>query len=318
MKDTDTSPGTDAGTSADDFDAQFEAAKAAEKAAEPPKASEAAPSEKTAEAKTPEGEQGKDKPPLTPEEVENRWKQSRAALKEERSKRQSTESELADLKRQIAELRGGGEKKPGREDAYGMEIPDPQQDPNGAFLAAVEYARRVQQEARQAEEQERQQTQQRTYVETIQTQFSAAEQEYSQAVPDYFDAVNHLREARMAEIQAFGYDEQTASQVFAQEAMELASAALQSGQHPAAVIYRVSQQRGYQMRPQAPDPSAQIAKTTAAIENRNKASKLTQSLSGPGGKSARTEPTIEYANQVKDGDEFDRLFAELAKQSKSR
>lgn len=318
MKDTATSPGTDAGTSADDFDAQFEAAREAERAYEDEKPQT---TEKAAETPVGEAEPGKDKPPLTPEEVEARWKQSRAALKEERSKRQTQEAELADLKRQIAELRGGGERRPGHQDAFGAPIPDPNQDPNGAFIAAVEYARRAQQEALQAAQQERQQQEERQYLETLQSQFSTAETEYSAAVPDYFDAVTHLRTARMAEIQAFGYPEQEAAQIFAQEAMQLAEAALQSGQHPAAVIYKVAHQRGYQARPAQPDPAAEaarVAQATAQIESRNKAARLTQSLSGPGGKSARTEPTIEYANQIRDGDEFDRVFAELAKQSRGR
>lgn len=342
-----TSPGTDAGigaaaddTNADTLDADLEAMRRAEALDDDdggPASSDAAPLEggkdKTADpARKAEDEL---KPDLTVEELRERHRQKNAALREERAARQSRDARIAELEAELARRTGG--QKPAAEadtddddgdfDLESFEIPDPRQDPQGAFLAMSRVATALLEERRLTSRQTTEQQQQVQALQQLHQSFSAAEKEYAGVQPDYYDAVKHLREARLDELKFFGITGQDAQRTFASEIVQLVNAAMRTQDHPAHIIYEMAKRRGFaggqrqEPNPQpatvaqpAPDP----AKAAADMKQRVDAGKLAKTLSGAGGKVTPNTLTVDAVNAIEDGDEFDRAFAELAKASKGR
>ncbi len=330
MTDTATSLATDgksatvaAENQTDDVDAQLEAMRLAEEETTPepqePKEQakakpEAEPDEKQkAEAETEENE----KPPLTPEEVEKRWRDTQGALKAERGKRQERDRELEELRAEIETLKGGRPSQAQQETADDLglgEAPDMEKDPMAYLKWTKQVVDAMMQERRQTASEQQQESEQSNYVRQVVQTFTQAENEYRKAVPDYDDAMEHLRQARIAEIEAFGIPKAQAVQQFQQEALQMADAAYRTGNQPAAVVYKIAQTRGY--RPKAAeetkaDPVQDRQKADAEMQKRRDAEKLSKSLGGGGGKAAKSGPSIELANATKDGDEFDRLFEQL-------
>ncbi|MCA8902091.1 MAG: hypothetical protein KDA53_12660 [Hyphomonas sp.] len=257
------------------------------------------------------------KTPLTVDEINKRWQDQKAATRQERQARQASEAELGNLRRELQELRArmsGGQEGPPQarqsDNPLDIEIPDPEQDPEGAFKAAIAYAkaqRAAQLEQNKADDAA---TQQQQALRSLVTEFQRAEQEYLGVQPDYNEAVTFMRDNRMAELELFGQSPEQAAQTFRREVLQLVAGALRTDQHPAHIVYQMAKHRGYAgPKPATPDPE----KETAAMDRRIQAEKLSRSVSGPGGKAASTGPTVEGVNAIEDGDAFDKAFDELAR-----
>lgn len=326
------SAGTDAGSgtvtaenNTDTLDADLEAMREADEAAEASQGeTEAAGQQQTGAQDGTQGQEGREagengepgkgggKPPLTPDELNARWRQSQAAMHEERTARQAGESRIAELERRIQELSaGGGKPQQGQQqefDPLNSEIPDPNEDPAGAFLAMVNLARALQADRKTTDQQTTQASEGRQQLQSLVQTFQTAEGEYRTSVPDYDDAVKHMRERRIEELTLFGQSPQQATASYQREILGLVNAAMRSGQHPAHVLYQLSQKRGYTK----PAPAEKTAEEKAAeMAQHSDAMKLSKTLSGGGGKAKRGGPTVEQINTTRDGDEFDKLFDEL-------
>lgn len=97
------------------------------------------------------------------------------------------------------------------------------------------------------------------------------EQEFGQATPDYNAASTYLRNSRAAELQAHGLSRSRIQQILAEEAINMAAAALQRGENPAKVIYAAAKSRGYQRPAFLPQEAQALQKYGADKENEFKA-----------------------------------------------
>lgn len=349
-----TSPGTDAGggaapadTGADTLDADLEAMRLAEEAGDDDAGSGGADAAPTEGGKAKPADQARKaddelKPELTVEELRERHRQKAAALREERAARQSRDARIAELEAENARLKQGrgaapaadaqpdGEEDDGSFDLESFEIPDPREDPQGAFLAMSRVAAALLQERRETALQTRTQQAQTQGLQQLQQTFSAAEKEYAGVQPDYYDAVKHLREARLEELKFFGKTGPEAQRIFAGEIVQLVQAAMQTQDHPAHIIYEMAKRRGFaggkpvdtgalqQQTQQQRAPAVDTERAAADMKQRVEAGKLAKTLSGAGGKVTPNTLTVDAVNAIEDGDEFDKAFAELARANKGR
>jgi hypothetical protein len=345
-----TSPGTDAGigaaaddTNADTLDADLEAMRRAEALDDDdggPASSDAAPTEGGKDKPADPARKAEDelKPELTVEELRERHRQKAAALREERVARQSRDARIAELEGRLARYEQGGQKPAaaaegeadddeGDFDLESFQIPDPRADPQGAFLAMSRVATALLEERRLSSRQTTEQQQQVEALQQLHQSFSAAEKEYAGVQPDYYDAVKHLREARLEELKFFGVTGPEAQRTFASEIVQLVNAAMRTQDHPAHIIFEMAKRRGFaggqrqeaNLQPvRAVQPAPDPAKAAADMKQRVDAGKLAKTLSGAGGKVTPNSLTVDAVNAIEDGDEFDRAFAELAKASKGR
>ncbi|MEO0755148.1 MAG: hypothetical protein AAFY85_10175 [Pseudomonadota bacterium] len=283
------------------------------------------------------GEQGGDdrdtgKPPLSREEVESRWTNTKTALFQERSKRREADSEIAALRARLEALEGksaapdAGQNEAGQKDGEdagpGGDIPDPDEDPDGAFRAAIRFAKAKMAEEREATTQAKQQAANQEQMTTLLNAFQAAEADYRQAVPDYDDAAAFFAQSRLRELAARGMAEDQARRAVIAESAMITRRAVEGNQHPADMIYRIAEARGYQKKAPPAHGQAQSqgqgqgqgqgTPNAAAMDRREKAGQLSQTLSGSGGRAATSNGvTIELLNETQSGDDFDRLFEEM-------
>jgi hypothetical protein len=248
-----------------------------------------------AESNDQPAEQGGDvKPPLPPEELEKRWRNTKGAMQAERQARRAAEQRLADLERQLAES---------RQQAQPEWRPDPEADPVG-YLKYLEQRLAADDEQRQAQAYERQQaeTQQRA-VQTIVQQMNEHEADFRSEHPDYDDAVNHLRQSRLSELTAFGLSPDEANAALQQDFLNVVATALQRGRDPAQAAYDLARQRGFNKQP---------SKLEAIARGQAAASPLS---AAPGKASA--EPTVESVANL-NGAAFASSFAKLRELARER
>lgn len=307
----------------DDLDAQLEAMRLAEEQApEPEPKAEAEPKAEKKEEKKAEAEPEKaeadakkeeKKEPLPVEEIEKRWRDQQAATKAERSKRQERDAEIAELRAQVQQLTG---QQP-QQEQNPYDIPDFDENPEAAVRAAIAFAK----QNAQAQQQEQQMSvEEQAFNQKLNT-FRTAETEYAQAVPDYMDAVKHSHQARINELTTvWGLPEQEAIETYKEELKQVIEYAVDSGNHPAHMIYQLAKTRGYQgpqpKEPETPSPEDLAAKAKADIDQRNKAQVMAKTMSGSGGSSVRGGPTVEQLNSTSSGDDFDKMFEEMARQER--
>lgn len=254
--------------------------------------------------------------PLSVEEVNQRWKDQKAATRQEREARRAGEARIADLERRIAELSNGGQPQQQQPpNPLEMDIPDPDQDPAGAFRAVIQLARAMREERVETERATETATTQSTALREVLGDFRSAETEYMKVEPTYNDAVQHLRAGMIEEFKLLGANEQQANQLFQREVLNKVVAAMQTDQHPAHVLFNLARARGFTgPKPAVPEPE----QARQDMQVRAAAQKLAKTMSGAGGKPASNTPTYESVNAIEDGDEFDRAFNELAKASGMR
>lgn len=300
-----------------------EAARTDEPAAEPE-------STEDGEAKTQTDEKAAaEKPPLSRDELEKRWRDQQAARAEERGKRREAEESARAAEKRIADLEARiqslSQAEPQQDVHPFDEAPiDPQVDPIGAIAQSQRIAAAMRQErAHEAEKQQeaetqtetqRQETAQRNAVQQI---FNQAESDFRQVVPDYDDAIAHLKESRARELkhQMPNASEHQITALINREAYTYAVNAIQNGTHPASVMYDISMARGYQPKA-APNPTVDATEpgVDPEITKRQTANRLAKTMSGAGGGATTTEPTIASANAITDGDKFDEMCRKLDEQ----
>lgn len=243
------------------------------------------------------------RPPLSPEEIEKRWGESKAGLKAERRARQDAERRLAALEVKVSST-------PAQTRSEAQEDPKPnaQTDPF-AYMEWME--RRL--DAQDAEKRQGQQVQAQTEAErqqvaAISTRMAEHEQDFREDHPDYDDATAHLAQSRFAELRAFGMNEQEARTAVQRDFIGLVATALNKGQDPAQAAYNLAKARGFNGQRQAQT-------RTGVMDAVQAGQGAARSLSSAGGQGSDNLTVGSVAKL--DGAAFDAAFAKLAAKAKS-
>lgn len=264
-------------------------AKPAEAKVEKPAAEvkpEAKPEAKPEVAKEPE------KPKFVPHE----------ALREERTRRQALEKELADL-------RAGKHPEPEKT----TEI-DPETDP----IAALK-------EVREFQKQQREEGERNTQLRAFDSRVQAHEKDFADVTPDYGDAVGFLREARAKQIvdayTAVGkqISQQDLGAILLHEARSTSHDALQNGKNPGEVFYTLAKSFGYtgKKADPAPEPAAKVDPPAPAKAAEETIDRLTRGQKaankvGGGDPPSDSEVTLESLAKL-EGAAFDKAFDKFSK-----
>lgn len=259
------------------------------------------------------------RPPLSPEELERRWRQSQAAMKEERRKRQELEDRLAKAEPNnqaqqdqiialIESLREDDE--------------DPIEDITSLKRVLREFATRQKTEA----EQERAMTQEQAAYQRFALSVSEAEGEFREFTPDYDDAQAFFKESLRQELVDLGLEGDELTLEFARQVKKVAQEALNRGKNPAEVVYKLAERRGYAKgAKQEPKPQAQenttvnkeaVDKAAEVIEKINKAQQASKSLSSASGSSSGSKELTLATVSKMSGKELLQGYKALKEQAK--
>lgn len=161
--------------------------------------------------------------------------------------------------------------------------PEPPPNPDQDIFGAVNHVMRTQQQMAQELNATRQQQAQREALMQLEQWGGHQQVEFAKQTPDYYEALNHLRQSRGNELQAFGLNpQQTAAQLL-QEERQLLSFAAQQRRNPAEMAYAFAQQRGYRKGAGGNNPSQQLDRINAGQQ-------ASRSLSGVGGNAGGGAP----------------------------
>lgn len=221
------------------------------------------------------------------------------ALQEERRANKELAERLAQVEQMIRQAQ-----QPQQEPQQEEQGPDPETDPIGALK--WERQKRL---ALEAESQQQQQ------VHRLRTIASASVQEFKAQTPDYNDAYQYAMSARMKQLAALGYDQQTIIQTVGNEELDLAARALNAGRNPGQVIYEFAQSWGYQPKGAAPAtaPTAPaIDPVTSASLQKAKAAAATSISTGGKPPKSDFDPNAMLNTR---GAAFDAQWEKFAKQA---
>lgn len=266
--------------------------------------------------------EAKDEPkraPLPPEELEKRWKQSQAAMKEERRRRQELEERLAKAETE----------KPSQQDqlmALIESLREDDEDPIEDITSVKRVLREFAQRQKAEEEAARSQTQQQTAFQRFASSIAEAEAEFRDEASDYDDAQGFFKESLKKELTGLGLEGDELNQEFARQVTNVAQQALNRGKNPAQVVYELAKLRGYapsqaqkttttqQEVPQVKQET--IDKAVETIEKLSKTQQASRSLSSVGGATTGSgELTMAQVSKLK-GKAFLDGMAKLRAQAK--
>lgn len=174
------------------------------------------------------------------------------ALHEERQKRKNAEaharqqqSEHAQYQRQAQERLDYLHRLATQNQEPQREVPSLEDDPLSNIGATVHDMRQQMQQMRDQQHQERQEQQQNIAVRNFVSTVDASEKHLAKERPDYFEAVHWAKTKKAQEYVAVGFTEEGAWNRVQQEAQQIAIEALQRGESPAEVGYRLASAIGY-------------------------------------------------------------------------
>lgn len=207
-----------------------------------------------------------------------------AALNEERTRRREIAAELAAERRAREEMERRMEQRLAQlhQAVVPPTPPVPSLDENPAAHLAHgqnELRQTVTQLVQQSQ-QEREAAQRAQAQAQLAARVQADEATFKAKTPDYEDAVRHMHELRVRELQALGLDDLSASQKSAAELSEFAFVTAMQGRSPAQVAYELAKVRGYTAKAPTPSPQEQI-------QTAQKGAAAAQSLGGGGSTGGR-------------------------------
>lgn len=223
-----------------------------------------------------------------------------SALNEARAQSRQLQSELQSLKQQVDQFQTLKQQMDEwRKTQQGQQQ---EQEFNTDPLGAL----RKQNEAlqQQIEELVASQTKGREEAQTtqqLQQQVSAYVQSFREQQPLYDDALQYVMQGRAKELEAWGMPAHEAQAALEQEANALAQQALQSGQNPAELVWRIAQARGFQAKPKPPK-----------VESIQRGQKASQSL--PSG--SAEEVSLTDISKMSD-EEFDKFWDDMERSVRS-
>lgn len=291
---------TDLNPESDGFDAEVDAARQAEQDDQ----HQDTPQQRDEGAEAEEGgEQARQKPSLSVEELDKRYRSSRTALSQEREARRTLERRLEALEAQRAQ--------PQAQRPTDNLPPDPEIDPIGAIKwqnDQIVSQQRTQAERAQAEQEAQRQ---QANVDRVANWGREQENDFRLDNPDYDQAAQHFAQARVKELADEGYPRDQLERVLLNELLGLTQRAQQQNANPAEWLYKLAQNRGYKRgepKQSARDDLQRVANGQA--QNR--------SLSSSGGRPVGGgELTIEAVNKL-EGAAYDKAFEQLRLKQKRR
>jgi hypothetical protein len=206
-----------------------------------------APAEAPAPAPTPEPAPAPQPEPTTPPT----GFAPLAALHEERARRRNAEQraeQVEALQRQIAEMQRTLQPAPA--------MPDPNENPVGYLAHQQQQVQQQVQHLVQQSQQQAQQAQVAAAEAALATRIRSAEAGFAAAQPDYQQALDHVHNLRVRELQLLGSDPETAAMQSQREMREAAFFHAANGRNPAEVFYGLAKVRGHSSKPAAAAPTA--------------------------------------------------------------
>lgn len=282
--------------------AELDAAETGDEAGELP--AEAEPAEAA-----PEPEPAKEEPAASGDD--DKYRKVQKALSQSRF-------EARELKRKLAEAeKQGSQPQPDPAQQGNIDLIDFDENPELAVRQAIAFAQHQQRQLAEQQKAEQlsaaEQRQQQIVAQSVQE----AEKEFSEATPDYYDALDHFRGHRAAEIKLYGdYSEQEVAQIMRDEMYEIATYAVENGRHPAQMMYDLAKSRGFAGGKQAQSEGQPAPQAQAKLDAMRQAADTPKSPRGGGGGNKTGVVTDEMLMNAS-GDEFENLWAKFEKQHAS-
>lgn len=162
----------------------------------------------------------------------------------------NSNAQIQALSKQIADMQSAATKPPE------VQAPDPNTDPLGSMFHRLDQVNKtVADLQKQLLEQQNQQKQIEAFN-NFQRQVTALKDEFAKTHTDFDAAYTHLRDARTADLRAFGMSEDDIRKTLFQEEFNLSQTCVGQSKNPAEAIYEMAKRHGYQPKPAAPAPAA--------------------------------------------------------------
>lgn len=175
--------------------------------------------------------------------------------------------------------------------------PDPDIDPLGAMMHKLNQLNK---QILELQTHQQATVQQQSAAQTFQAfkeQVGALRDQFIQQHPDFEAAYNHVRAARVADLQIFGFNQRQIDEALFREEIALAESAIRNARNPAEVIYQMAQRHGYVPRT-APAPAAPAA--AARLEQIQAAQAAARTL--PAQQAPDTDLSVETLKNASDAD----------------
>lgn len=231
-----------------------------------------------------------------------------AALQEERKARKDAEErqrkneenaqKRLDL---IAQTMAANKPKPPEQQA-----PDLEKDPLGVVKLNQDQLRELFEFKKSFEDNQRQYAER----EVLKNESIRLENEFVKDHPDYFQAGDFLKQSRMNELAASGYQPHQITQIIQQETWALAQQALQGGRNPAESVMAIAMARGYK-KAETKVEETEADKLARIAAGQKTGKSLSQAAGGalPGAGQKLDAKTL--ANMT--DDEFEKIYSKLSK-----
>jgi hypothetical protein len=195
----------------------------------------------TVEAPEPEKQEVEEQPdPARELEKARKSLQNRSsAAREAQARAAAAEQRAAELEARLAALEGKATDDPL------AQLRDDDADPIGDLEAIKRHFRNSQQQKQAEVEQQQQQAAKQREVQALSNYAAPFEEDFKVANPDYDQASQHLYQSRLDELKAIYNDPDRAQEQITQELLDLISTARQRNEDPAAIVYSLAKQRGF-------------------------------------------------------------------------
>lgn len=182
----------------------------------------------------------------------------------------------------------------------------PPPNPEDDFFGALAHQSKTVEELKRDVDNYKKQQEQESRVKSVLNAAHSAEREFITEAPDYPDAMEHLRNSRVAELKVFGLNDTQARQRVGQEEIQMAAQALQRNVSPARLAYQWATQRGYVKKAPANEEAAPSEDAATRINRAADAQSRSQTLGG-GGSSAPVGLTAQSVAKMSEA-EFAKLM----------
>jgi len=234
-----------------------------------------------------------------PETEQSKYENMKIAMKEERGKRQSMETQLQEMTANFNELKGPL-------DAYRKDKQaEEEQSKHAAEVQATqqyeanpaEYLKERQEEITQRLDSATEQKEQQDEYVRISAAIGTQVDQHRETDPDYINKMEFAKEHRMKEYAALGYPKEQHEQAFQNECFQLGLSALQQGVNPGQMVSNLVTSWGYK-----PGEAASGETSDQKVERLAAGAQAAQSLTGGAAEESSALKAIEKMSDA----EFDK------------
>lgn len=161
-----------------------------------------------------------------------------------------------ELQRQLAQLQESSKAPP-------VAPPDPNTDPLGAMMHQLENVNKTVADLQAAIATQRAQSDEASKFQRFQSDVLRLRDDFIKTTPDFPAAYDHLRNARISDLRAFGFTDDKIQQILFQEEVTLSQQAMKLQRNPAQAVYDMAKRHGYTPKPAAGTPATPDAKLTS-------------------------------------------------------